>query len=680
MRLPRFVWLFLALLPLLAPSLQAATDSAATGSAAAASAPLSSAIPIKLGESAVELTGPWKFHIGDDLAWAQPDAHDAGWDSVDMTSPDGGDIPGWTARGYPRYSGYAWYRLTLNVQNSAHPLALKMPDSVDDAYQVYVNGRQIGDFGKFTPRRVTAYIAQPRAFALPKGLRNGRVTIAIRTWMDSATPFNSPDAGGLHGPPVLGYASEILSQVRLDWDDIAHGIGSGFLEMLILIMALIMSLALFWLDRREKAYLWLAMVCLATLLGDSVVLLVNFTTWIGQTPAVLLTDAVFAPLRIALWVLFWAYWFRLGRMKPLQFAVWSLMLLLAAGTLMLRPPLYGRQVPVRAAAYLLPSLLILKLGFAVLLLAVAYFGFKRRKAEGGMAAAAVLLAAIANYQRELRLIHIHTASSLFGFTVSLGSVSTTLSLLIITVMLLRRFVYTQRMQEQWKLEILQAKQIQQVLIPEDLPHVPGLTIESEYRPAREVGGDFFQIIPHASDGSVLIVAGDVTGKGLQAGMLVALIVGAIRNQVAGTADPLSMLQSLNRTLCGRGHNFATCLALRIQSDGRVALANAGHLPPYLNGHELPMEGALPLGMIPDADFPVLRFHLAPGDRLMLMSDGIAEAQDESGQLFGFERIQELLKSPVTAAEVATAAQTFGQEDDISVLAVTRIATMKASVA
>lgn len=679
MRVPRFVWLFLAFLPIVAPSLPASTGSA-VGSAVAAFAPPSSAIPVKLGESAVELTGPWKFHVGDDPAWAQPDVDDAGWDAVDMKSPDGEDIPGWTARGYPGYSGYAWYRLTLNVQDAAHPLALKMPDSVDDAYQVYVNGQQIGAFGKFTPRHVTAYIAQPRAFALPRGLRNGRVTIAIRTWMDGATPFNSPDAGGLHGPPVLGYASEILSQVRLDWDDIAHGIGSGFLEMLILAMSLIMALALFWLDRQEKAYLWLAMVCMATLLGDSVVMLVNFTTWIGQTATVILTDVVIAPLRIALWVLFWASWFRLGRMKRLQFAVWGLMLLLSAGTLMLRPPLYGQQVPVRAATYLLPLLLIVKLGFAVLLFAVAYFGFKRQKTEGGMAAAAVLLAAIANYQRELRLIHIHTAWSIFGFTVWLGSVSTILSLLIVTVMLLRRFVDTQRLQEQWKLEIQQAKQIQQVLIPEDLPHVPGLTIESEYRPAREVGGDFFQILPHATDGSVLIVAGDVTGKGLQAGMLVALIVGAIRNQVAADADPLGMLQSLNRTLFGRGRNYATCLALRIQADGSVKLANAGHLPPYLNGDELPMEGALPLGMISDADFSVLRFHLTSGDRLMLMSDGIAEAQDEQGQLFGFERIQELLKAPITAAEVASAAQNFGQQDDISVLAITRTATMMAVLA
>ncbi len=87
-----------------------------------------------------------------------------------------------------------------------------------------------------------------------------------------------------------------------------------------------------------------------------------------------------------------------------------------------------------------------------------------------------------------------------------------------------------------------------------------------------------------------------------------------------------------------------------------------------------MQGSLPLGMVEDAEFSVMHFQLQPGDTLMLMSDGIAEAQDKHGQLFGFERIHALLQGPVTAAAVATAAQTFGQEDDISVLSVTRTAT------
>jgi serine phosphatase RsbU (regulator of sigma subunit) len=97
------------------------------------------------------------------------------------------------------------------------------------------------------------------------------------------------------------------------------------------------------------------------------------------------------------------------------------------------------------------------------------------------------------------------------------------------------------------------------------------------------------------------------------------------------------------------------------------------LPPYLNGRELAIEGALPLGVVAGIDFPVLRFKLAEGDSLMLMTDGVAEAQDAVGQLFGFDRISEMLRRGVAAAALASAAQNFGQEDDITVLTVARMA-------
>ena len=80
---------------------------------------------------------------------------------------------------------------------------------------------------------------------------------------------------------------------------------TGFVESMILFMALLMSLALFWLDHEEKAYFWLALVCLVTLLSNTIVQSVNFTAWIGQDPAVILIDVIFAPLRIGLWVIFW---------------------------------------------------------------------------------------------------------------------------------------------------------------------------------------------------------------------------------------------------------------------------------------------------------------------------------------------------------------------------------------
>jgi hypothetical protein len=222
-------------------------------------------------------------------------------------------------------------------------------------------------------------------------------------------------------------------------------------------------------------------------------------------------------------------------------------------------------------------------------------------------------------------------------------------------------------------EMQAARSVQQYLIPENLPSTPGLSIQSEYRPSREVGGDFFQVLPQM-DGSTLIVIGDVSGKGIEAGMLATLIVGAIRTAAVFTADPERILALLNERLRGRG--LVTCLALRIEPDGNAALVNAGHLPPYLNGIELKVEGALPLGAAPGIRFPVSQFQLAEGDNLLLMTDGVAEAQNVQGQLFGFERIAELLDGGAGGAALAEAAQNFGQQDDITVLTITRLAAGK----
>lgn len=657
------------LLLLLLPAMPCA-DAQPAPSAAAAPDHI---VYVKLGTSAVELYGPWKFHTGDNLAWAQPGFDDSAWTNMDLVPPEGSDgyVPGWTARGYAGYSGYAWYRLQVAVEGAPGPLSLKMPESVDDAYQVFVDGQRIGEFGTFHARHVTAYSALPRAFRLPPNIHNRTITIAIRMWMDSATPFNSPDAGGLHSPPVLGYASIIGAQVQLDWDAIAHYIGSGFLEMLILVMALVMALTLFWLDWDEKSYFWLALVCLATIISNGVVLLDNFTTAVGQTASVLVTDVFATPVRIGCWVLFWGYWFRLPRIRRLHRAAWLAVFVLAVATALLRAPLYGQHIPVHWAVWIEPLRLYLKLYLGALLLFVAFQGFKRNKTEGGLAAAAVLFAVFANYQHELRLVHVPTAFTVFGFSISLGSLSTIVSLLIITIMLLTRFIAARRAEEQWKLEIAQARHVQEVLIPHKLPQVAGLTIESEYHPAREVGGDFFQIIPNERDGSALIVVGDVTGKGLQAGMLVALIVGAVRSQAQIDNHPQQVLATLNRQLSEREHASATCMALRFMPGGVVELANAGHLPPYLNGAEMQIEGALPLGILPGITYPALSFRLGPGDSLVLMSDGIAEAQDAHGHLFGFERTEELLRNAASPAEIARAAKEYGQADDILVLRVQR---------
>jgi serine phosphatase RsbU (regulator of sigma subunit) len=119
--------------------------------------------------------------------------------------------------------------------------------------------------------------------------------------------------------------------------------------------------------------------------------------------------------------------------------------------------------------------------------------------------------------------------------------------------------------------------------------------------------------------------------------------------------------------------FTTCLAAHLTADGLLTMANAGHLPPYLNGVEIEIPGSLPLGILPRADYESTTVLLQPGDRLTFVSDGVVEAQSkphaksQSTALFGFDRTRQLSLRP--AAEIADAARLFGQTDDITVVTV-----------
>ena len=206
-----------------------------------------------------------------------------------------------------------------------------------------------------------------------------------------------------------------------------------------------------------------------------------------------------------------------------------------------------------------------------------------------------------------------------------------------------------------------------------LEAVAGFHVESIYQPAQEVGGDFFQILPVAK-GGLLVVVGDVAGKGLPAAMLVSVLVGAIRAVAEFTSDPAELLANLNDRLVGRaGGGFTTALAAHVASNGSVTAANAGHLSPYLDGIEIELPGALPLGVAAGAHYQTTDFFLKPGERLTFYSDGVVEAQNSQGELFGFERARELSTQP--AAAIVEAARRFGQQDDITVVTIERAAAI-----
>jgi serine phosphatase RsbU (regulator of sigma subunit) len=239
--------------------------------------------------------------------------------------------------------------------------------------------------------------------------------------------------------------------------------------------------------------------------------------------------------------------------------------------------------------------------------------------------------------------------------------------------LIYRFSRTSAQEERMAGELSAAQAVQSILIPEEIPKLPGFAIESVYRPASQVGGDFFQILPTAS-GGVLAVIGDVSGKGVPAAMIVSLLVGTLRTLAESTDSPAVLLDGLNRRLVGRSSGFTTCLILRADPDGTCVVANAGHLPPYVDGREVEMDTGLVLGITAEASYEETVLHLEDGARITLLTDGVVEARSRTGELYGFERTEAVAGAP--AAQIAAEAQAFGQEDDITVVSVTRAVTLK----
>jgi serine phosphatase RsbU (regulator of sigma subunit) len=215
-------------------------------------------------------------------------------------------------------------------------------------------------------------------------------------------------------------------------------------------------------------------------------------------------------------------------------------------------------------------------------------------------------------------------------------------------------------------ELHAAGEIQRMLAPAEIETAPGLHINVAFHPMREVGGDFYlcRVLPN---GNQRILLGDVSGKGAAAAMAATLLMGAAEER--GGDSPAELLSHLNRVLCrARIGGFATCLCADVLSSGEMIIANAGHLSPYRGGIEVATPAGLPLGIIAEAEYTAARIRLGVSDELTFVSDGVVEARNSTGELFGFERTASI--STLSAESIAQTVQKHGQEDDITVLTLT----------
>jgi Stage II sporulation protein E (SpoIIE)/7TM diverse intracellular signalling len=621
-------------------------------------------------EPVMPLNGVWRFHPGDDpdgkLGWANPDFDDSSWPLLRSNA-------GWGGQGYQGYTGFAYYRFKVVLPNEHGCWAISLPRLLT-SYQIFADSRLLGQFGGMPPH-AQYVIGFDQIFALPADLPppGHAITFAIRVWQ---WPLFAKGAGG--GPTSttrVGEIEALRTQQTYDaWGRFWSG-SAGNVLMMMNLLAAFAGLFLFWMRPQDREYLWFGIYELLTGLDHLLLDYVRF----HPTPAWIISWFDLA-LSAGSWFLFLLFIFTIlnGRKNWLFWGAVATEVVTILGRLALMMEWINLvQSDLIWALVLVP--------YFCCILALLYQKAKQGVADAQLMLlpvalcylcwlARILLGALAESGHTWVQGDFHWVFELSRrpFPFSVNDLADMLMLVAVVAVLPLRFARSRRDEERFAAELESARTVQQVLIPNEIPPVPGFRIHCVYRPAGQVGGDFFQVIPLASGGA-LIAVGDVSGKGMPAAMTVSLLVGTFRTLAHYTHRPSEILASMNRRMLSRSQGgFTTCVVLRIEPEGTVIVANAGHLAPCLAGQEIAVENGFPLGITAETDYPEVSIQLPVSAQLTLYTDGVVEARARSGELFGFERAAAL--STQSAEVIAQTAQSFGQDDDITVLTVTLAAS------
>ncbi|WP_394828003.1 hypothetical protein [Pendulispora albinea] len=370
---------------------------------------------VALGASVVPLNGPWKFHTGDDPRWADPSFDDSDWESVDLTPAAGahdgdvglmGYVPGWLARGHPHYWGYAWYRIRISVTAPpAYQLALTGPLLVDDAYQVFLDGRLLGASSPFSGPEPVVYGVQPSLFPLPPlhTREGGSALLAFRVWMGEDTMRSLDDTGGIHIAPAIGEARDADARHRLEWWDFFTGYVADALEPVLLVALAAVSLVVFAFERKNRAYPWLCAALVANALLRVNQVVIYWTHW-ASIDTVEHLRAVLGPSMLAAWVMTWREWFDVRQPPWIPRATAALAVLLAA-LLMAGRTMSIAQTGVRCA-------------FFALIAFITFAGIRRMGRRAWPVLPVVLLGLVVQFAPELNALHVPGIWFPFGVGVS----------------------------------------------------------------------------------------------------------------------------------------------------------------------------------------------------------------------------------------------------------------------
>ena len=621
----------------------------------------------------------------DDTAWQVRDATESISDVPDQDHPEGVSEKDWEEDA-PHPAGhqrpYVWFRAHVKLAPGHGPVALliELPVTQNTSMtigasgpglDVFANGRQITPEGPHGDA-IYKYEEISRIYRLDVPANEVNLTLAVRTLFIPVgyyayTSFFSKRTFRIGSPDDLQQSWNLWFAHSL-FERLPRLVNSILLTFLAIFL-----LALYFTQKGHVEYLWLA-------LHEILQAPIGFIDLSGSLAR--LDQLWYAAIILQLVVLsaylyfeFLVAFLALKKRWPLRLLRWTSPILLGVGPALLLVGGHGTFVVLTLVGVYLGSLLWM-IGWSLFIFVTLIAATIRRNFEAGLLLIPLVLTIIGIAEPIMTSL-VSTASGhpyQSPLTIEAGpvpihfaSIADFAGLLAIVLIIFVRFLRIQHDRERAQSELAAARSVQELMIPLEKVATPGYEVDSVYQPATEVGGDFFHVQP-GSDGGLLVVIGDVAGHGLQAAMNVSMLMGALRR--IPETSPAKILESLNRVLTG-SDSLTTCQALWFGRDGDLVISSAGHLFPYLNSQEIALPGGLPLGAVPEVKYDEVRLYLHPGDRLLLLSDGVVEARKTTGELFGFDRVHNL--SNQTAFYIADAAKEFGQEDDITVLTVRRLA-------
>ena len=624
----------------------------------------------------VDLTSAFLLHAGDDPSFASPTLDDSHWLLA---------LPSHALSSYGiEHPDLLWYRTHVHIPPSSHNLAIELRAFVGSC-QIFVNGVQVAASGHMENGGDVS-TGSDLVYPIPDALiSSGELTIAVRASVARAARNLRP---GFNGDPysalTLGTRPDLETRRTLFFfRSYTSNSANIILEGIVLLIALALALAL----RSEREYLALAVSYAATITGGITVVWVSH----NNVPEGLIVSLLRLWTNVVLAISFIEFVrmaLSLPRTRALVRYGWSVGFAgLVIGTTFSFLSSRPQGIPSRVELALTLFVQVLLIPYFVGLPLVAlWVWLKRRNLDGLLLFPALFLRSAFSYYLVgtylLARFHVLQSSTIplppiraiyvgwieildFFFNIS------------ILVFLVLRTIRIARSRANFAAEFKAAQSVQQLLLARSSQPTAGFTVETVYHPASEVGGDFFLISP-GPDSSLVAIIGDVSGKGLTAALRVSMILGVLRRE--SSREPAHILTALNEILVAQGDTgFTTACCLRLERSGHFRVANAGHINPYLTQAQQPSTpqqpsiefltpASLPLGIAPNQDYETLSGKLHTTQTLVLLSDGVPEARSTTGKLYGFDNLPALLHHP--APYIAETAQTFGQEDDITVITIT----------